>query len=340
MNSIINNPFRIIGISANASVEEIQGRKATIVAYSQVGKEIDSTYDFCFLASINKGKDSIDEPFVTIEHNHDMVNHALFWFIDVHATDSRAIQYLVDGDIEKATEIWLELIDDKEVDANNYSAFNNIGTLYLLGGTDVQIQKGIAAKIALIESDYFKVLVHDIAEGAVAEGAKRPLEFFVDALFKEFSASHSLATVKHLLHNGEAETQQHLVDKYIEVPIEKIKGQLEICKTNRTKSKRFAYLNGEQLVTVSKQGFDILLALIGKENSHYNLLGDLVATELLSCSFDQFSSISDSLTEKGIGEIIFLLDAAAKYAETPMLIKEINYTIEKLHEIKSNMVND
>ena len=41
---------------------------------------------------------------------------------------------------------------DKDVNSKNFSAFNNIGTLYLLENSKENIKQGITAKIKLIES--------------------------------------------------------------------------------------------------------------------------------------------------------------------------------------------
>jgi len=45
------NPYRIAGIFSNATIEELAKQKGKIKAYSKVGKEIESDFDFQFLGS-------------------------------------------------------------------------------------------------------------------------------------------------------------------------------------------------------------------------------------------------------------------------------------------------
>ena len=131
MKLVINNPYRVIGISANDSAREIQARRGKIRAYANIGKIITSKYDFTFLSSIVRDTEIIDKAFSDIEQNANKVIHSLFWFTNLNPVDNTAIQHLVSGNKEKAIEIWDKLTDGKEVTSKNFSAFNNIQTKYL-----------------------------------------------------------------------------------------------------------------------------------------------------------------------------------------------------------------
>ncbi|MEZ4986232.1 MAG: hypothetical protein R2795_14530 [Saprospiraceae bacterium] len=53
--------------------------------------------------------------FSGIEQNQDKVSHSLFWFLKVNTFDETAINYLINGDKEKAVEIWDKVTNGKEV---------------------------------------------------------------------------------------------------------------------------------------------------------------------------------------------------------------------------------
>lgn len=72
MELINNNPYRIAGILSNASEKELQKRKAKIKAFSRVGKEIKSEYDFRCLKEIDRSEDSIQSAFSQIQQNKDI----------------------------------------------------------------------------------------------------------------------------------------------------------------------------------------------------------------------------------------------------------------------------
>ena len=59
MELINNNPYRIAGILSNATSKELQKQKGKIKAFSKVGKEIKSDYDFHILPIITRTEDFI-----------------------------------------------------------------------------------------------------------------------------------------------------------------------------------------------------------------------------------------------------------------------------------------
>ena len=69
MELIQNNPYRIAGILSNSTERELQKQKGKIKAYSKVGKEIKSDYDFHILSKINRTENLIDKAFSNIEQN-------------------------------------------------------------------------------------------------------------------------------------------------------------------------------------------------------------------------------------------------------------------------------
>ena len=141
MDLIHKNPFRIAGILSNATTKEIQKQKGKIRAYTRVGKEIKSDFDFQILGSIDRTEDSVNKAFSNVEQNQDKVNYALFWFMD-----DLGLQHLKAGNDEKALEIWEKVTTGKDVNSKNFSAFNNLGTYNLLSRNKSDIKKGIKRK--------------------------------------------------------------------------------------------------------------------------------------------------------------------------------------------------
>lgn len=146
MKLVQQNPYRIAGILSNTSEKDLLKQKSKIKRFSEVGKAITSDYDFSFLTPVSRENGTIEKAFSNIEQNQDKVNHALFWFLNTNNFDETAINYLKTGDKEKAIEIWEKITDGKEVSSKNFSAFNNIGTLYFLNNSKQETKKGIEAK--------------------------------------------------------------------------------------------------------------------------------------------------------------------------------------------------
>ena len=104
MKLIQDNPYRIAGILANSSEKELQKQKSKITKYASIGKQVDSELDFPFFGNVDRSESSITKAFSGIEQNQDKVSHSLFWFIKANTFDETAINYLINGDKEKAVE--------------------------------------------------------------------------------------------------------------------------------------------------------------------------------------------------------------------------------------------
>ena len=289
MKKIFNNPYRIIGIIANASSKEIQSRKGKIQAFARVGKAVTSEYDFPFLSSCQRNNEDIDKAFSDIEQNQNKVTHALFWFINLNAIDNAAIQHLISGNSEKAIEIWEKLTAGKEVSDKNFSAFNNIGTLYLLENSIEKIKQGITTKIKLITSEYFKDFAHTVADETFTIDTHKQTELFIDELLSQFKQSYSVKETMGLFSDCDEIVQTYLSKKFTEEPVHIIEIQIERTKNKRIEDKISAYQYGSSLFSNTKNELALLKSILGTENLQYQMLADNVAKELLQCAIDYFN---------------------------------------------------
>ena len=340
MNLIINNPYRIIGIPANASAREIQGRKAKITAFARVGKEVTSEFDFNFLKNISRETEIIDKAFSDIEQNQNKVAHSLFWFINLNPVDNTAIQHLISGNKEKAIEIWEKLTDEKEVNPKNFSAFNNIGTLYLLENSKEKIKQGITTKIKLIESDNFKDFVHTVADETFSIDTNRQIELLIDELLTQFNKKFSTAETMDLFGNCSETTQKYLSKKFTEEPIHKIESEVEKSKKNRSKNKSNAYHFGVDLHLNTNNELTLLKSILGTSNLQYKMWADNVAKELLQCSIDYFNeSQKQGKNNDYLEEAMKLVEVAQSIATNEATKNRIKESINTLEEMKDRELN-
>ena len=66
MQLIHNNPYRIVGVLANASARDLQKQKAKIIAFAKVDKEIKSDFDFDILYHLDRSEEEIESAFSKI----------------------------------------------------------------------------------------------------------------------------------------------------------------------------------------------------------------------------------------------------------------------------------
>lgn len=340
MKLITENPYRIAGILSNTSEKDLLKQKSKIKRFSEVGKTITSDYDFSFLTPISRENGTIEKAFSNIEQNQDKVNHALFWFLNANNFDETAINYLKTGDKEKAIEIWEKITDGKEVSSKNFSAFNNIGTLYFLNNSKQETQKGIEVKIKLLESEHFKDFAHSVADETFTIDADKQIEIFVEELLKQFKNQFSTAETLDLFSNCNGTAQKYLSKRFTEEPVHKIETQVEKAKTNRSKNKLNAFRLGKDLYQNTKSELALLKSILGSTGLQYKLLADNVAKEILQCSIDYFNesqendSQGDYLAEAM--QLAKLADSVAVNSITKGRIKDSISTLEEMRERELN----
>lgn len=344
MHNIIYNPFRVIGILANSSSREILSRKGKITAYTKVGKEITSDYDFLFLPQLERNSLIIEKAFSDIEQNQNKVFYSLFWFINLNSIDNTAIQHLINGNKEKAIEIWEKLTDEKEVNAKNFSSVNNVATLYLLENSKEKIKQGITAKIKLIESEFFKDFVHKVADETFSIDTNKQIEILIDELLMQFKKSYSISEVMKLFGDCNGTTQKYLAQKCTEEPIHKIELQLDQTKKKRNKEKHNAYGFGLSLYNNTKGELSFLKSVLGVSNLQYKMLVDNVAKELLQCSIDYFNEsqeleISNNYHDEAM-KLAKIADSITLNKITKDRIKDNINTLEGMKDRELNQAID
>ncbi len=340
MKLITENPYRIAGILSNTSEKDLLKQKSKIKRFSEVGKAITSDYDFSFLTPVSRENGTIEKAFSNIEQNQDKVNHALFWFLNTNNFDETAINYLKTGDKEKAIEIWEKITDGKEVSSKNFSAFNNIGTLYFLNNSKQETKKGIEAKIKLLESEHFKDFAHSVADETFTIDADKQIEIFVEELLKQFKNQFSTAETLDLFSNCNGTTQKYLSKRFTEEPVHKIEIQVEKTKTDRSKNKLNAFRSGKNLYQNTKSELALLKSILGSTGLQYKLLADNVAKEILQCSIDYFNESQENDSEDDyLAEAMQLAKLADSVAVNSITKGRIKDSISTLEEMKERELN-
>jgi hypothetical protein len=335
--SITENPYRIIGILANANAKEIQARKGKISAYAKVGKKITSDYDLPHFNSIERTTFLIDNAFSATEQNQNKVFHSLFWFTNLNPIDKTAIQHLVSGNKEKATEIWDKLTDEKEVTSKNYSAFNNIGTLYLLDESKEKIKKGITIKVKLIDSDSFKDFVYTVADETFTVDKNKQIEILIDELLTQFKNQYSSIEIIELFSNCSETIIKYLSKKITEEPIHKVEFQIDQCTQKRSNDKINAYKYGTDLYSNSKEELKFLKTLIGINDLNYKFITDGISKELLNCGIDYF--LSNGKKDELIDKTIQIFEYAKEICINKSFIDIIEEKINEILSVKYEEIN-
>jgi tetratricopeptide (TPR) repeat protein len=334
MKLISHNPYRVAGILSNVTEKELQRQKSKIKRYSEVGKQITSDYDFSFLENIDRSEQSIESAFSSIEQSQDKVRNSLFWFLNANTFDNTALDYLKNGDLKKAREIWEKVTLGKAVTDKNYSSFNNISTLNLLSTRVEDIKEGVEGKIQLLESNSFKDFAHTIADETFTADSDKQIEYFIDDILNQFKTSNSQLDINILFSGVNGTAKKYISKQFTEEPIHNIESEIESTKSKRKANKSNAYEFGSRLFVNCEDDLAKLKKILGANDLRYKMLSDSLAEEVMQCGIDYFKEWKE--TKNPSEEGLRLLKFAKSIASSKKTKDRANDNIESLEEWSKN----
>ena len=339
MQLVRQNPYRVIGIMANASARDITRQQNKIKAYTRVGKDIISEYDFDFLPMLNRDADSIQQAFAQIQHNQNKVNHALFWFLNETPIDEIAIQHLKKGDKDKALEIWGKIFESHSLNTNNFSSFNNLSTLYLLDSHIDKRRRGIAMKSELIMSDVFTDFSHKVADISFNTDNSKQLDLFIDLIL----GAHPQITIIRkvdLFFRANEQAKAIVAEKLSAKPIHTIERLIEKTINDRKNNPETAYSYGEFLYQNATDSINNLRSILGDSDLKYQLFADNTAKEILQCSIDYFNKNQELNSHENYLKKAKQLVLHAQSLATNSITKDrIKDSLKTLEDLKNKEIN-
>jgi hypothetical protein len=331
------NPYRIIGLLSKSSEKDIQKQKSKITRYVIIGKQIESEFDFPFLGKIIRAEKTINQAFSAIEQNQDRVSHSLFWFLNLNSFDETAINYLLNGDKDKAVEVWEKVTSGKELTTKNYSCFNNLGTIYLSSDAVHYLKKGLELKIKLIESSCFVDFVHSVADQTVSVNTTVQIEKFINQVFSELQIKFSSNDILKLFQDCGDSVLNIIKLKLVAEPIQTIEDQITNTKNNRKSNQEVTNKLGLLLFENCKNELETLKNILGEVDLKYTMIADNLAKEIMQCGIDYYNESIDSVDS--IENALKLLNLARSIATGTQTLDRISSNIDAIIEVKDKEIS-
>lgn len=125
---ISNNPFRVLGVCANATTSAISGGAMRLTAAVRKGMTLDLPFaleNYC--GAVERTVDRISAARMDLQRPVDRLESGLFWFTRTDETDSKALDALSKKDIATAEGLW-------RAETGSVSAQHNLAVLLLAEG--------------------------------------------------------------------------------------------------------------------------------------------------------------------------------------------------------------
>lgn len=107
MKQVKQNPYRLLGIYANATTKERLANQSRLQAFLKVGKSVSFPLDLTsYLGEVERSEAVITTASANLTLPQDQIRYAQFWFVRDTPIDTIAFNHLESGDLVKAVEIW------------------------------------------------------------------------------------------------------------------------------------------------------------------------------------------------------------------------------------------
>lgn len=319
-NLLSNNPFRVLGVPSNSGLRLIEKNVSKFNAYSKLGKNISTDYDFSFfnIKPVNRDISNISKSQNNILLDDNKIKYSLFWFVNTSPFDSIALENLANGSIDKTIAIWKKVIKNS-ITKSNYSAYNNLSTLLLMkniisttnsdsksnnaddifGGSQVskhasydggqsesiqdEIKEAIKLKYALISSDYFDEFKDQLSKGNHSLTNLDYKDFFSESILDILKINYNNSDLINLFVGLNPDLVTSLSSNLIKQPLDNIKNMISNNESELNKDPLKGMVLGRALIKSTVKDIKIIKEVAGVDSYEYQIITDKLANQILQC---------------------------------------------------------
>lgn len=278
MNILQNNPYRLLGIYANASARDQLASINKLKAFLKVGKQTVLPLELPkFFPTTEKTVENIEGAASQLALPQSKLQYAQFWFLKIDQFDEIAFKHLLDGDIAKAMEIWGK--------HDSVSSLQNRIVCHL-------IQNNLPDVIRYAEklygnAGYISQFVSSVVGEGIGVNTDNLGTDFIDALAEEVGFGKLLPMT------SIPTWQQHIKQKSVAPLLSSIQEAIDKSKQSRGKGAAARLTAGNTLMKQTKPLLTKLQGLLPKTDMQYQSIVDRLANEILQCGIDYFNDSED-----------------------------------------------
>lgn len=304
MKFIYNNPFRVLGISVNATTREKDRNVARAKAFLAGKKQVRFDSDIPLPVEAERTLESIQEASSQIQQIKGRLRHAHLWFWEGNPVDSKAFQLIKNDSPDKGVELLLRNSLDKEVSARNYSSFRNLAVYYMsMLRPGIQFNEEIAeAGLRFLgqffKSDYFDEYSREVVGDEYLD-RQATIDDLCNVVFKpfkqwiqmgEFDASEFTGWIKEF----PEEIQKKVKGSFIAKPLNDINQEINKAKEQLDKDGKYGYFAGKKLFENAGPILKQLEGLLTRKDYRYEAAAADLAKQIRSCCFAYWEAETES----------------------------------------------
>ena len=285
---VTNNPFRILGVAANAPQKEIAGNTTKIKRFSAAGKSVSYITDFeSFLGPVNRTQDNVETSLSRINLPEDKIKHALFWFLNTNEVDAKALQLLSSDGLDAFSDYYDENGDDGTACRINSNASCLLRKREWL---EVFIQE----LPDLINNEQFTAdLVSKVCGDNYVIDKDKLSELFIDTLIDECDAKQLYLLYSDAYSTTREKCADYVKEKIIGEYESKINGEIKIARAVPRDDAEGNLKAAKNLISRTKTAIQAAREFLTESDPQYVVIADALAKQILQSGINYYNSSAD-----------------------------------------------
>ena len=318
LRAIFENPYRTLGVFANAGMREIASQKNRISAPgSDRNQEIPLDLKG-FLPPAERSEEKIREAYSLLTLPSERLKHTQFWFLKMTPNDDTAFQSLFKGDIEEAIRIW-------ENEDSLSSLQNRMICRFLQEDIPAAIE--MAEKLyALYGDDYQRLTLPNVH---TQMGRSELVHQFIDTLGRDLPLTEIFDDCH------EMEWHIYIQDKCSKDILDAIEDELRMAESADADDANVQLRTAGQLVERTKPLFADLQNILPVDDVQYSTIADKAAMAILDCCIRYYNKSTND-TDKRTSDITPMLDFARNLACGETAVSRLDENITIIQENAKN----
>ena len=340
MQSLRENPFRLLGLLSSSSSREIDSRSKKLRQYLEAGVEPNVTPDYYCPAlgrkPMRRLPEVLEQTRGMLSLDQDKLRYALFWFIEMNAvTDPVALEALEQGNFAEAERIWRQQVytadgELRAITERNSSAYHNLSVYLLCSQQSADIIIGINLALASLEQGSTLSFLQDklgLNKLSLQEVELLYLNQVIDDIQK--CPRGGMPQLMNLLSSQEYAAKGELMKSYALDAVNLLEQTVE-QHTQRSKDGD-GLAEGKKLLEEGAKILTLIGISIPKNDPKYQRAANTLAKGLKLCGEKYFedSSCKDNFDTQGLLE---LYQEAKSIACSDFVCTELKKKIETLEE--------
>lgn len=342
MQSLRENPFRLLGLLSSSSSREIDSRSKKLRQYLEAGVEPNVTPDY-YCPSLGRKPmrrlpESIEQVRGMLTLDQDKLLYALLWFVQMNeVTDPVALEALAQGDLAEAERIWRQQVYTADgalraITDRNSSAYHNLSVYLLCSAQRGDIVTGVTLGLMALEQG--SVLSFLQEKLGVSSMSLQDVELlYLNRLISDIQKRPrgGLPQLMDLLGHQEYTAKKALMKSYA---LEAVKTLEETIERSVHQSKTVAgagLAEGEKLLREGGEMLQQIAVSLPKNDPKYERASNALAKGVKSCGEEYFEDCSEQ-DDFASQRLLELYRKTQAFACSDFVHTELCKKIEKFEE--------